>query len=279
MKRRRRKIKNLWFAALIVLILAMAGFGLYWWGRISVAPTAELQNVKMRIEQEKAHYEEKEKSLRAQAKLKESQPELPSVLEDKLADWTRAWRRAVPGFKLADFVRVEEKPMAAARKEFYQKSPRESLREKLYVYSPDKKKFLDPYGGVELSEQHGVIRALRDIDSAVFLIDLENKTINQILFAGSSAGFDGGCWLDNDNFVVVGFTEFRPRKMKPQRIDKGWTIEVGDFYYVPVLYKFSLFKNRMISYYGPEIKDEVFFGVVRKAVYSGLQKKLNIVFD
>lgn len=191
--------------------------------------------------------------------------DIVSVVENKLPIWINLWRQAIPGFKVSSFRKISEETIKPDVEYPYSPSQQSKLREIIYAYSPDKTKFVDTRGGMELYEENGKLKAAFDIDSDVGLIDLKSNKYNRLLFCGTPCGFDDAIWIDNNIFVVVGQTEYYPANGEERcTVNTKCT-------WVATLHVFDLTKNIVTLYYGPEID---------KGVGGYLRAKFpNIVFD
>ncbi len=134
--------------------------------------------------------------------------ELVPVLEAKLPEWVEAWKTFSPGFTVPAFRRVGAGPLAyEIERPYIPDEPAEQLRQPLYVYSPDRTRFIDLFVTMELMKEHEKLVAAFDVDSAVELIDVEGKKRRRLGFCGPGCTFDDAVWLANDVLVVVGAHE------------------------------------------------------------------------
>lgn len=162
---------------------------------------------------------------------------LTIIPEYRLSDWINFWQKKIPEFNLQSLKKVEEdtiKPHGHVSS-YNPDTLREKLRERYYIYSPDSSKFLDIYLGMELYEENGEIKEARSVDGGMALIDLKDKTFKRLLF-GTYFGIKGALWLNNEIFIVY-----------------GWT-ETSNMNYVAFLRIYRLSENKLTTYYGPEVK-------------------------
>jgi len=245
-------------------------------------PVPEPKKAQSKLEQERRRYRVKKDLINKGAKLTQVDPSILPMVKKNLAGWMGAWQKGDIKFNSDNFVKVGEGEIKPWREEVYNTSPREKLRKLIYVYSPDKTKFIDVNEGMVLYSKDGMIRATFDVDTGVGLVDLKNKTYQEILFSGpSSSGFDDGFWINDHKFVIAGWDEFVPKKIEPDIIIRGvQTFRIEDWTYVPVLRVYDLSQNRIVSYYGSEVDEKVFWGVIHKALIDNLKNKYpKIEFD
>ncbi len=152
----------------------------------------------------------------------------------------------------------------------YEEDDREKLRRRVYVSSPDKKKCLDPFVGMDLYRNNGRIRAAFDIDSGVALIDLRSKEYKRLLYCGTPCGWDEARWLDNHSFVVAGSEEDASYKNVP-----GTRFNPG---HLPTLHLFDLSKNEVTWYKGSPVTGAT-FGKIKKLLWRNRRRRFpNIDF-
>ncbi len=134
--------------------------------------------------------------------------ELAPLLEAKLPEWIETWKTSSPGFMVAAFRTVKSEPLAyTSERPYIPGEPAERLRQPLYVYSPDRSRFIDLFVTMELSKEHEKLVAAFDVDSAVELVEIGGKVRRRLGFCGPGCTFDDTAWLTNDVLVVVGAHE------------------------------------------------------------------------
>ena len=129
-------------------------------------------------------------------------------LEKDLANFFDSWSKYEPGVSLNSFTKSGEGEIDG---ETYPYTPN-ILREKIIgVFSPDQKKYVDPVIYTEVFfHENGEIDFASDVDSGVNLIDLEKKTIKNILSCGTPCGWYNAYWLTDSIFIVTGRGEAYP---------------------------------------------------------------------
>lgn len=133
--------------------------------------------------------------------------EVSEVVEKKLPLWLSVWRKTIPDFSIAKFEKIKVEKISAQIEGSLDNTEEDKLYEILYVYSPDKTRYVEPHGNIGLFEENGKINAGFDPDSAVSLVDLKNKTYKRLLFCGPGCSFDDAIWMNNNVFAVVGEDE------------------------------------------------------------------------
>lgn len=177
---------------------------------------------------------------------------IASVVESKLPIWVDLWRQAVPGFEVSKFSKTGEGAIKSESPDGSScGSPQPNqLREIMYVYSPDKTRFVDPRVYLYLSENNGKIEGGFDADSAVALFDLRSNECKRVLFCGTPCGFDDAVWIDNNRFVVVGDHEHHPKNEERCAVNTKCT-------WVASLHVFDLSANVVTVYVGPETESRI----------------------
>ena len=237
MKIKRRYLKILRFLLLLFLLIII-NLGVYWVMQQGVKPNIKINKIEI------------------------NKPAIGSALyKNKLADWVGAWRKAIPDFDINSLVQVKEEAFKPYQVAAYQSNPeREKLRQQLQLFSPDRTKYLDIYGGMELSEENGVIQAILDADTGVTLVDLKSKKSYGLLFSGpSGGGFHAAFWIDDSSFVVAG-SEVRQEK--------------DAYAYYPILYMFNLTDKKMSIYSdSSEVSEDNYYNDVRKTIWDNFSRK------
>ena len=147
-------------------------------------------------------------------------------------------------------------------------TPEGGLEERLYIFSPDRTKFIDPYVYFFLTEAQGRVEAESDVDAAVVLVDLRRRLSMGLLFCGTPCGFDDAVWVDNDTFVVTGWSE-------------QWdTCGEGDprCTYVALLWVYHLSANRVSKYIGPQVRRAGHSELGRQGLQAYVWRKLREKF-
>ena len=179
-----------------------------------------------------------------------------STIEQKLPLWINLWQGIISEFNVATFKEVNEKSIVPDMESAYDVSQQDKLYELIYVYSPDKTKFVNPRLGMELYNEDGKIKAALGVDSGVTLVDLKNKQWKRLLFCGTPCSFDDAVWIDNNIFAVVGHSEYYPETGEERCTVNTKCTRVA------TLHVFNLSKNIVTLYYGPET-EKVLSGYLR----------------
>ncbi len=166
--------------------------------------------------------------------------DLVPVLEAKLPEWVEGWRTFSPGFTVTAFRRVGAGSLTyEIERPYISDEPVEQLRHPLYVYSPDRSRFIDLFVTMELSKEHEKLVAAFDVDSAMELVDVEGKVRRRLGFCGPVCTFDDAVWLANDVLVVAGAHEDEHCQSSPC----GW---------YPDLFLYDLSRRTTTHYAGPD---------------------------
>jgi len=81
-----------------------------------------------------------------------------------------------------------------------------NLRKKMYIFSPEKTKCIDPFfGRVVISNKKTDSNIKFDISGMVLLINPEDKTFQIIETYGSSYDYDEAFWVNEDVFILAGW--------------------------------------------------------------------------
>jgi len=78
------------------------------------------------------------------------------------------------------------------------------------------------------------------------------KDFSSLLFCGTPCAFDGAMWIDDEKFVVTGYSEIHPNQTEGCIGDQPCTI-------VPTLHVFDLADGTVTEYSGSEVSADVFF--------------------
>ena len=136
---------------------------------------------------------------------------LAPALELRLREWLVAWRVVQPRLRVEDFERGGTGIIGAWRPltiDLSQKNPRLPL----YVFSPDGRWVVDPFGGLAMSKRDESVVVGFQPDSFVLLYDRRMPRMRQVLACGTTCGFQEAAWLTNDRFVVAGYGEGQPKE-------------------------------------------------------------------
>ena len=166
---------------------------------------------------------------------------LGPVLETKLKEWLVAWRAVQPTLRVEQFKKGETGDMGPTWDSLHIDLSQGNPKLPLYVFSPDMRWVIDPFGALRMSKQNGDILAGFDVDNSVFLIDQKLSRQRSMLFSGPSGGTHEAAWLWNNGFVVAGYGEGQPK----EGCRGGYTQR-------PSLYLVSIPRNSLTPYIGPE---------------------------
>ena len=264
-----QSVYKIWLIVITVIITSIIiGGGIFLWQRIvSRKITGQLQTEISNLQKRINDLEDKERTRQEFIKI------FP-IIESKLPHWFQNWQTMVLGFNVNSFTWQEDTTITTEQVQFNPADTIAKLRKSLYIYSPDKSKFLDIYIGMELWEEGGKIKAGYGPDHAVALGDVKTNQLKILLFCGTTGNYDNALWLDNDKFIVTGFSEYFPKREEEQKI-------LGDkTYFVPFLYYFNLNKNKMTLFYGPKVEGIFFRNTYLRFLRERFKNKFpNIQFD
>ncbi len=145
-----------------------------------------------------------------------------------LKGWVASWKPAAPDFDLMQLRKVLEEPLAEDWQPLDMKSL-DQRRQPLYVFSPDRTRFMDPYGGMELVEKDGRLIAAFDIDQSITLYDTATSQEMRLVFCGTACSLEDGIWLSNDVIAVVGTSMDWSCQSTPGPCDWGPMVLMFDF--------------------------------------------------
>ncbi len=193
------------------------------------------------------------------------------AVEEGLGEWFQWWRTFTPGLDLKLFRKTRSGPLNRVQ-DYYERSydpskpppfkgwtaEDEALRRPLYIYSPDRTKFIDPDIYLDLAKEDSQIEAGWDVDSAVALGDLSRRVWITLLFCGTPCGFDDALWINNDTVAIAGWSE------------TGFP-KCGDQYnpcpIAPILWLYELSTGLMTEYEGPAVPEETLAGLKGRESY------------
>ena len=253
---------------IIIITAIIIGIGVFLWQRWeSRKSIIKLQSEKAKLQNRLNDLEDKERTWQEFG-------DIFPMIEKKLPDWFQNWQTVILGFNINSFTWQEATTITSEMTPFNPNDTIAKLRKPFYIYSPDKSKFLDIYIGMELWEESGKIKAGYGPDHAVSLVDLKTNQLKILLFIGTAGNYDDALWLDNDRFIVTGFTEYLPKSKEERKL-------LGDkTYYAALLYYFNLNKNKMTLYYGPKVEGTLFRMTYLKFMRDRFRNKFpNIIFE
>uniref|UniRef100_A0A7C6ECW2 LapA family protein n=1 Tax=candidate division WOR-3 bacterium TaxID=2052148 RepID=A0A7C6ECW2_UNCW3 len=254
--------KRIWQIVTISLITSIIVSGsVFWWQRVRLK--AEIERLRKRIND----LEEKERAI---AELQKTFP----ILKDKLSDWFSNWQTIVLGFNFQSFSWQGDTTITQQVISFNPNERSFQLKTPFYNYSPDQSKFLDIYLGMEVWEEAGKLKVGYGPDHGVALGDLKTNQLKVLLFCGTAGNYDNSLWLDNDNFVVTGFTEYFSQNEEEKQALKD------KVYYIALLYFFNLSKNKMTVYYGPKVEGKFFQRIYLRSLRERFKSQFpNVLTD
>lgn len=77
-------------------------------------------------------------------------------------------------------------------------------------YSPDSSKFidLDSYNiSISRNKKGQLVGESQEPDTEISLVDLKTKEKTQLIFLGPGNSVEDGAWIDNDNLILIGYSE------------------------------------------------------------------------
>lgn len=252
----------------VLLTAIIIGGSVFWWQQVAnrksiIRLKAEITNLQKRIND----LTTKERAL---AQLQKIFP----IIENRLPDWAKNWQTMVLGFNFHSFTWQAETTITKELIPFIPEESSFQLRTPFYIYAPDKTKFLDIYIGMEVWEEAGKLKVGFGPDHGVALGDLKTNQLKILLFCGTTGNYDNGLWLDNDQFVITGFTEYFPKNEEEKKVLDN------KVYYVALLYFFNLARNKMTVYYGPKVEGNFFQRIYLGSLREQFRIKFpNVIFD
>ena len=190
--------------------------------------------------------------------------QLPSdfkeALKGEIEPWLFAWRVGLGTFRVDELGATGTRPLSLDDIEpFDGNAPGEDLRLlHLALPSPGGTTLLDPYVDWTLTSDGTNVRAERDGDPAVTLIDLKSRVRQRLFDARPPSGrIDGAIWLDEKRFVVFAAERFEPNPWRGG----------------PVLYLVDLGQATVTRYEGPGVEFDG-FKLVEKDLERRFRKSL-----
>jgi len=194
------------------------------------------------------------------AAAKQLPADVKEALKGEIEPWLFAWRVGLGTFRVDELGATGTRPLALDRLEpFDGNAPGEDLRLlHLALPSPGGTTLLDPYVDWTLTTDGTNVRAERDGDPAVVLIDLKSRVRQRLFDARPPNGrIDGAIWLDEKRFVV-----FAAERLEANPWRGG-----------PVLYLVDLAQATVTRYEGPPLEFEG-FKLVEKDLERRFRKSL-----
>lgn len=167
---------------------------------------------------------------------------LTPLIGARLRPWLVAWTTVAPGLELRQFKKAYESSIRDVV--FPIDTVLDGRRDRLYVFSPDKRRFVDPYGGLVLFEEQGQLKAGLDVDSWVTVFEVKTSTARRIAFCGTPCGFQDAAWLSNDLLIVAGVSE-----------EPACIAGPAPCRWAPAFWVFDLVRNTSTVYVGPSVQD------------------------
>jgi len=189
------------------------------------------------------------------APAKQLPDDVKRALRGTIEPWLFAWRVGLGSFRLDELASTGTQELALDRMEpFDGNAPGEDLRLLHFsLPSPTGTTLLDPYLDWTLTEAADGVRARRDGDPAVALIDLKTRVRRTLLDARPPNGrFDGAYWLDDHRVVLLAAERFDANPWRGG----------------PVLYLVDLNEGKVTRFEGPACDFDAW-----KAVESDLERR------
>ena len=155
---------------------------------------------------------------------------IDSIILNKAQLWKNTWA-SFDSFNLTTVKKIDlnEKSSTSENLEKYSN---------FLIYSPDSLSVIDLYSyNMDLIIADEDTLVTFDIDSEASLINVETEDRNKILFFGSSGGFDDAFWLNNNEFIIVGYQEL-------------YSEDSDTYTYVPMVWYFDLIKKEISKFEG-----------------------------
>lgn len=165
-------------------------------------------------------------------------------LSSDLSDWIAAWQQFNPEFSLSQMNKMRSNTIQPDISEplelhEYLLDMQEEYPYSILFPSPDLMTvaYVSPSGSP---------------DSEVAILKPEENLYERVLFCGTPCNFDGAMWIDNDRFVVTGYSEIHSNQRNGCIADQPCTV-------VPTLHIFDVVNGTVIEYAGPEVNAAAFF--------------------
>jgi hypothetical protein len=181
--------------------------------------------------------------------------DVKTALRGEIEPWLFAWRVGLGTFRLDELSSTGTHDLALDRMEpFDGNAPGVDLRLLHFALpSPTGQVLLDPYMDWTLTDVDGTVRARRDGDPAVVLIDLKTRVRQTLIDARPPNGrFDGAFWLDDRRIVLLAAERF----------------EANPWRGGPVLYLVDLGAEKVTRFEGPALDFDAW-----KAVEADLERR------
>lgn len=159
-------------------------------------------------------------------------------LPNEVLDWVEEWKRVNPNFAIDSFKIYNIGPIEYILSSNYEKFEDYDIYNQLFSFSSDSSKYVDIYSyNTVLSKEENKTVAIFDVDAEASLVDIINKKKHRLLFLGSMGSFDDIYWINEDEFVIVGFHE-------------DFSSHLNKTAYFPDIWHYNLKDNTVIHYLG-----------------------------
>lgn len=187
------------------------------------------------------------------------------VLIGRLINWLYVWQKMMPDLSFNSFQRFEQRSLSLNTKMKYKLSEQEfEQRKKLYAFSPDKTKCIDPfYGRINISNLGKKTKLSFDVAGVIQIINVEDKSFFVIEMYGPSFDYDEVFWINDDVFVLAGsqIKYFDDRPVSYVRI--------------PKISIYNLSNNKVSSYYGIGVEEDSYQNFIKPELVKNLYKKVS----
>jgi len=225
-------------------------------------------------------------------KQKSDQIELKAIIpiiEQKMRTWIKIWKDHSKGFRLHCFKKSNKQKISyeyySLNLENIENCTTENIKSLItqnfykiipniykdlpdlsvkytYIYSPNKRYALDLNSifFFTIKENSIVAEGLKSgvgIDTDISVVAVKERKRKTFLFCGTPCGFDDAFWINDNLFVVVGWSESYRRK--------------DEIFYLADIYICNLRKGSYVCYRGPLIRQSI-FNSIRKDI---MDYKLN----
>lgn len=126
--------------------------------------------------------------------------------------YLKRWASQFPHFRLEAFERVRTTSFENIPPDTIELTHKDTkayfdMYQPLLSYSPDKKRWLDPYSPQvnfeKINKGRKKLRASIEVDQVLLLGDLNKLTIGRISFLGASSWIDEAVWASNNEFILT----------------------------------------------------------------------------
>ncbi|OJV53021.1 MAG: hypothetical protein BGO31_04515 [Bacteroidetes bacterium 43-16] len=117
------------------------------------------------------------------------------------------------------------------------------------IHNPGKSFAVDLLSAyIDIEFRHGAYYGVSDVDQAVLLVDMKHKRFVQIAFCGPSCEYEDVKWLNDDQFIIVGYFQTDEQQYIPtitfvDLVSKTRLAYMNETNTAKAVYKGKLFKK------------------------------------